>query len=85
MGKVIELKTPIRVDKDTVKLKMLADAVDQIIMDAYVEEGLEMREVLYILSDRLGKAANLTADPSLMVDLMSDLMYKRINESKDAD
>ena len=75
MGKILEFKP--KVPQDTVKLKEMSDALDALIMKAYTEDGLEMREILYVMSDRLGKATQFTADPVLMVDLMSDLMYAK--------
>ena len=60
MGKVLEFKTPEerRAETVTYKLVKMADEIDQVLMRHLADEDIDPRELVGVLSHRLGSLMN---------------------------
>lgn len=79
--KTPEKKPP---DRDTVKLWQVAEAIDEIIKDAVLQQNLNPREVAAVLAHRLGNLIQTTESPHELLEFCEQLI-ERLNPKPETD
>ena len=73
MGKVIQLDKHRKVDRETILLVNVADAVDTIVMNAIKNEGLDPRDLAGVLAHRLGTLIRHLENKERLFEVCTDV------------
>ena len=79
MGKVLEFKTPAERHEETVtyKLVKMADEIDQVLMRHLADEDINPRELVGVLSHRLGTLMNRLEEKDELWHVCQKVMKKQ--------